>query len=179
MTRDHLLVPLAIIMVVAVAAGVVGTLYLGPRQAALAEADDRRAQLADLVARVGRLRSELAADAGPTSMAPGAVAIGQPPAEAAAQLQEQARRQVVQWGGAALSSQTVTSDLGGGYTKISVLLRARFDEIGMLAFLRDMEQRQPLITVEALTVRPLPVGAGVQPLDVSATLAEFHTDAPS
>jgi hypothetical protein len=47
----------------------------------------------------------------------------------------------------------------------------------LLAFLRVVELQQPIVLVEGLTVRPLPVAGDDRPLDVTATLTEFDADA--
>jgi hypothetical protein len=93
--------------------------------------------------------------------------------------QEETRNAISSVGGLPLSSQLVSVDLGGGYTKISLLLRARLDETGLLTFLRGRESANPIVLVDSLEVHSLPLPGEARPLDFTATLTKFHADVAS
>lgn len=176
--RERLILIVVCVIVIALVYAGLTQLYFAPAQTMSQQTQALAAQLEDVTARVGRARRELATTATTESIAL-MVTTGEPGADTAAHFQETARAQVAQSGGAAVSSQSVTSDLGGGFAKVSVLLRARFREAALLTFLRAVELQQPIMLVENLAVRPLPVAGDDRPLDVTATLTEFHADAPS
>lgn len=174
--RERLLLIAACVVVVALAYAVLTQLYFAPAQAMSQQAQTLATQLQDVTARAARAKQQLTTTAATESVATMLIT-GEPVADAAAHFQENARAQVAQLAGAALSSQSIVTDMGGGYSKVSVLLRARFSEAALLAFLRGVEAQQPIVLVEGLTVRPLPVVGDDKPLDVTATLSEFHADA--
>ncbi len=174
--RERLLLVVACVAVAALAFATLTQLYLAPVLAMSRQTEALTAQLGDVTARIARAKQELATTATTVSVATMLIS-GEPVADTAAHLQENARAQVAQFAGAAMSSQSIVTDMGGGYSKVSVLLRARFSEVALLAFLRAVELQQPTVLVEGLVVRPLPVASDDRPLDVTATLTEFHADA--
>jgi hypothetical protein len=97
----------------------------------------------------------------------------------AMRLQDEILEAIASAGGLALSSQPVSVDLGGGHTKISLLIRARFDEAGMLLFLRDRESSRPITFIENLDVHSLPLPGDTKPLDMTATFTKLHADVAS
>ena len=150
--------------------------YLGP----LRLADERITSLIEqrdaFRARERRARQDLAAL---PPVARGADPIAEHTTDIAAsgaRFQESMRNAVSAVGGLATSSQTVQSDAGQGFSKLSVLLRARFDEKGLLSFLRDAESAQPVILVDSLDIRLTPLSGSTLPLDVTATMVKFHAD---
>jgi hypothetical protein len=141
---------------------------MASRQSTLTE------QLADLRSRI--TRTQRALDTG-TSLDAGVVAqTGTSASSVAALFQESTRALAAQFGGSVKSSQSTLGELGVGFSKVSDLLRARFDEAGLLAFLRSVEMRKPINLVESMEVHPLPVSDNEKPLDVTATLTEFYGD---
>jgi hypothetical protein len=83
---------------------------------------------------------------------------------------------VAESSGQPITSQTSVSELGGDYATASLLLRARFDEAGLLSFLRKLEGAMPVIFVEALEVQLLPVPGEAKSLDVTAHLVGIHAN---
>ena len=105
-----------------------------------------------------------------------AIAVGGDPAEVVAGLQEQTRTTLGILAAMTLSSQVVTTELGGGYRRVSLLLHAQLTEQSLLSFLQRTEAVLPLVLVESLDVRMVPVPTGTLPLDVTATLTTFQVD---
>ncbi len=176
MIGDRLVLAAVAIVMIAMSYAAVSQLYFGPAQAMAQQEAVLSTQLDDLETRIVRNRRELAA-AGSTETAEGLVVSSGQVADTAAHLQESMRALISQFDGSAMSSQSVVTDLGGGYSKVSVLLRARFGEMALLTFLRAVELQQPVILVDNLSIHLLPVNADGRPLDVTATLTEFHADA--
>ena len=174
----------AAILLVLLAIGVVGwwanITYFAPAQRAeeriaiqrdtLLELRTRQAAATEMLKQVSAPVVDLALIA---DLAPGGASA------AAVRFQEETQKAIAAAGGLALSSQLVSGDLGGGYTKISLLLRARFDESEMLTFLRDRESSSPIILVDSLEVHSLPLPGDARPLDLTATLVRFHADVAS
>jgi hypothetical protein len=98
------------------------------------------------------------------------------PSEVEARFQEQVRSTLNEFGGMTLSSQVVAADLGGGYRKISLLLRAQLSEDQLLSLLGQTREARPLIVVESLDARALPAPDDARYLDVTATLTMIHAD---
>ena len=99
------------------------------------------------------------------------------PATVSASLQEQARNAIASTGGQLISAQAMVVDLGGGFHKASLLMRARVDEATLLAFLRAREFAVPPVVVELLEILPMPGSPGVQSLDVNMILSRVVADA--
>ena len=150
--------------------------YFGP----LRISDERIAVLSDqlnaLRARERGVREALTALPIETGEADTIVESSSDVATELAHFQQSARDSVAAVGGEATSSQALQSDLGNGLTKLSVLLRGRFDEKGLMNFLRTAESAEPIILVDSLDVRLTPISGSPQPLDVTATLVKFHAD---
>ena len=79
-------------------------------------------------------------------------------------------------GGVMLSSQIASADLGGGYRKVSLLIRAQLGEEQLMAFLEQTRTVRPIVIVEALDVRTIAAPANALALDVTATLTTFYAD---
>ena len=134
-----------------------------------------RSDLTDVDRRIAAARTALSAAR--RGLLPAAsLTSGGNPAEVEARLQEQIGTALDVVGGMMLSSQIVTSDLGGGYRKISLLLNTQLSEEQLLALLEDVRQARPMVIVEQLDARFLPGQAGAPSLEVSATLTMFHAD---
>lgn len=95
---------------------------------------------------------------------------------ASARLQESVRGAVAAAGGIPTSSQSVITPMDEHHSKLTVVLHARFDERGLLSFLRAVESERPLALIDALDVRQMPVAGAEQSLDVTATIVKFHAD---
>lgn len=175
-TRARLVVILALLGLTFVAYEMLDWGYLRPRQDLDTQVIGLQDQLQMLIQRNDEVARALAANHSDTGTVQ-LVARGDVQALGGA-LQQQTRSAITEAGGVPSSSQSTVLDVGKGLTKISVLLRARFDEKGLLSFLRSSESRKPLILVEALEIHPQPIAGDPHPLDVTATLSELHTDAP-
>ncbi|MBI4924138.1 MAG: hypothetical protein HY834_20575 [Devosia nanyangense] len=176
MIRDRLvLVVLLSLGLTAIGWGADG-FYFGPVRDAVVRIQALSGELASLTQRRTRAEFDLRAASERGGEINGLALRDDDASSAAARFQETIRNAVLQFGGAAMSSQSVSTDLGGGYLKVSVLLRARFDEAGLLAFLRANELSQPPILVESIETYSLPQPGDPRPLDVTATLSEFHVD---
>jgi hypothetical protein len=152
--------------------------YFGPAQTAADQVANSRATLLELSKRQAEVARSLKrhSPSVPPMASLADMSTGGAQA-AAAQFQEQTRAAIETTGGLALSSQVAIFALEGGHTKISLLLRARFDELGLLNFLRERESAKPVVLVDNLEVRPLPPLPGEsRPLDLTATLTKFHSD---
>lgn len=173
--RQHL-----IALFVVSAIGFVGlwgldALYLQPLRAADGRVDDLSQQLDALREREFVARGDLAALGGVEVATESHLVIAAPDVSAAtARFQEYARSAVAQMNGVTASSQVAVTDLAGGYSKVSVLLRMRFAEPQLLEFLRKVETDSPPVLVESLEVRPLPISGDPRSLDVVATLSGFY-----
>jgi hypothetical protein len=154
--------------------------YFRPMRDAETRIASLRETLIDLRVRETGMREQLAqmgaSDADLPSIADSMPGGG---ADAAVRLQEGVRNSIEALGGQTVSSQPVSIDLGGGYTKISLLLRARLDERGLLTLLHDLESSKPVTLVDSLEVHSLPIPGDTRPLDVTATITKFHVDVAS
>ena len=144
-------------------------LYFAPEAESRTEIADLRGALSDYDRRLADARAELSQlQAAVTS--PSALLMTGPEADTAPWLQSTVRQAVATEGGAALASQTSSAPLGAQHTKLSLLLRARFEETGLFAFLKEVESATPPFIVERLEVQPANVGGGQPSLDVTATI---------
>lgn len=90
-------------------------------------------------------------------------------------MQEIARGAVARSGGISVSSQaSVGKSPGGGM--VTILVRARFSELGLLSFIRAMETSDPPMLVESFELSTLP-GTIETPLEFSGIFLGFHSDA--
>lgn len=177
MMRERLAFIAAVMAGLALAASAVEAGYLGPARQGDSEIAGLEADLAQLQARLASARAELSnGDTSQGQSLDSMVETGPSVAASAERLQGLVRDAVSAGGGQALSSQTGSSDLGGGYTKVALVLRARFDEPGLLAFLRQIEGQAPAILVEALDIQQMPMPGERRSLDVTANLAGVHAD---
>jgi hypothetical protein len=166
---------IALLTVAAAVYWTVAFFYAAPRR----DLDDRASALVDQLAELSRRGTDAKrALETPVSQVQMNLVTTADPAEAGATLQEQTRDAVAQVGGVTNSSQSANVDLGGGYTKLSVLLRARFDEGGLLAFLRRRESSRPAVYFESLEVHQQPLPGETRTLDVTATLSQVSVHAP-
>jgi hypothetical protein len=85
-------------------------------------------------------------------------------------LQGKIRQAVAAAGGIAMTSQTGSTPLSEQHSKLSLLLRASFEEEGLLNFLKQVETGMPPLIVESLAVQPTNAGRGQPSLDVTATI---------
>lgn len=136
-------------------------------------------QLGDLKLREAKANADLAAlpsansGAVPTNL----VSTAPNAAVSSETFQEEIRSTVANVHGTSISSQASTQSLAGGTAKISVLLRARFDELGLLGFAHAIESGTPPMIFDSFEVHPVPTGQGASTLEFTGILTGFHVDA--
>lgn len=152
-------------------AALVGTdlLYLAPEARGRTELEELRATLADYDRRLAKARAELSQLHGPISD-PASLVLVSNEAESVPWLQSRIRQAVAATGGIAMTSQTGSTPLSEQRTKLSLLLRASFEEGALLNFLKQVESGMPPLIVESLAVQPTNAGRGQPSLDVTATI---------
>lgn len=155
--------------------------HLAPLRAETDRITALAAELGGIQQRLSRVRAEhavIGSSAGAETI--GDLAARAPDAAAAtALLQERVRILAAESGGSILSSIGSAVELPGLGSRIGVQLQSRFDEGGLLRFLRSTEAGKPPIIIEAMTIQPLPV-ADASPLDVTLNFVGYfvHNDAP-
>ncbi len=176
--RGSILLGLAIVVVLSLLYWSVDRFYLVPLATADQRIADLTGQLAALRERENLARTEQTSFGGGGPASASSLVERSPDSGAASsQLQEYARAAVAQSDGLAASSQVMVSEIGGGYSKVSVLLRLRIGEPQLLEFLRKVETRSPPVMFDSLEVRLVPTSPDSRPLDVTATLSGFHGNA--
>lgn len=154
--------------------------YLAPMAALDVRAEAATDQLAALADREAKLRAALVAATGN-----GAGDIGPYVTDSAGErsptavLLGQVRSAITSAGGVAISTQASQQPLSADYARLAALVRGRFDEAGLLHFVRALEADTPRLLFQSVEVHPLPPGQqGNQPLEVTATLLGFarHAD---
>lgn len=170
----------------AVTALVSGALYwivdqtlLAPAAAGRAQIAQLRAELGELTQRVAVATKELAAVSGELPESGSPAVSGMDSVAALAWLQGLVRNQVAAAKGVALAFQATTSPLTDSHEKLSVVLRARFSEDGMLRFVRRLEESSPPVIFEQLEIQQLGAVDEGTPIDVTATITAFHANAAS
>lgn len=176
MNRDRLAFCLVVIAIVAAVAWLAEASYFGPARALDAEIAALQAELPQLQARLSDARTRLVAEAAQPATLPSELVYGDQ-LQSAEHLQGVVREAIAAGGGQALSSQTGVTELADGYSKVGLMLRARFDEHGLLAFTRQIETLMPAIVFESLDVQRLPVPGDLRSLDVTANLAAVQANA--
>lgn len=177
MMRERLALAIAVVGFLALAGWGIEAGYLAPTRSSETQAASLAVDLDQVETRLARARSELAINnAKPVPPTGTLLDIGPAVSASSERLQGAVRSAVAASGGQTLSSQTGTADLSGGYTKIALLLRARFDEAGLLAFLRQVESETPVIVVDELDVQQLSMPGDSRQLDVTASLFGVHAD---
>lgn len=144
-------------------------LFLTPEARARAEIAELRATLADYDRRLAQARAELFQIEDPVADITSLVLVGNE-AESVPWLQGRIRQAVTAAGGIATTSQTGLTSLSEQHAKLSLLLRARFEEMGLLSFLKQVETGTPPLIIESLAVQPINAGRGQPSLDVTATI---------
>lgn len=177
MMRESLVLVAGFAVLAWVAGWAVDAAYFEPARTMDSQVAALSSELDGLRVRERRARAELAGTAGDTSPSIAAAVDAAPNAAVSAErLQELVRNTVASFGGQPISSQSGVTELGGGYARTSLLLRARFDETGLLAFLRQIEGLTPVVLVESLEVQQLPIANDAMTLDVTANLVGIHAD---
>lgn len=181
MTRSRLTLLVIVAMIASLGYWAADGLYLTPSRLAQLRIAQLAEQLSDLERRRLQSTRDLAQWQQPSD-APSLILTDATSdvITATTRLQESSRNAAVAADGIVTSSQTIVSELPGGLSKLSVLLRMRFAESGLLGFFRQVESASPPLIVESLDVRPLPILGDARPLDVVATISGFYggSDAP-
>ena len=155
--------------------------YLAPLRAQTDRITALTEELGGIQQRLSEAKAEYAAisSSAGTETIGDLVLKGADTAAATALLQDRVRILAAESGGNILSSIGSAVELPGLGSRISVALQSRFDEVGLLRFLRNVEAGQPPIIIQAMTIQPLPV-ADASPLNVSLTFVGFyvHDNAP-
>lgn len=164
----------ALVLVLVAAADL---LLFAPLRAADLEIEALRQGLEAVDSRLSSASTALAASSG--ALPSGIARIGGDQSMVESDFQEQVRAQLVSVDAMTLTSQVVTTTIGGKYHKVSLTLHAQLAENSLLAFLEQVRQVRPLVVVETLDMSPVPYSTDARNLDVSATLTMFHADAAS
>jgi len=135
-------------------------------------------ELSQLSLRDAALAAQLGAAPATSDAAPtGLVSIAPSAAASSEAFQEAIRNDVAAVHGVSISSQASAQGLPGGTAKIRILLRARFDELGLMKFTRAVESSTPSMIFESFEVHPVSAGQGHGLLEFTGMLAGFHADA--
>jgi hypothetical protein len=154
-------------------------LVLGQLRAQDARISELTSQLEGLLLRKTTTQAELASMRAPqnSELRRELVMIAASAAASSAVLQERVRGAIVQSAGASITSQAAIQDLPDRTAKLSVLVRARFDETGMLTFVRALESAVPPIFFDSLEVHPVRGADGTSALEFTGIIVGFHSDA--
>lgn len=174
----------AIIVALLCATGFVGysaaeAFYLGPLRARDTQMVELVAELDGLFQRGATARSELAELRAHQRATPARqfAIVSANSATSSTKLQESVRNAVARSGGAAITSQANVENLPDGSAKITILVRARFTEIGMLGFVRALESLAPPVLFESLEAHPVRGPDGSSTLEFTGVLMGFHSNA--
>lgn len=149
-------------------------LYWGPETRGRAEAAEMQSKLAEYDRRLAETRAEMSQLSAPHDDAP--LVLGEE-SQSAPWLQGAIRQAVAAVGGIAAVTQTSVAPLSDQHSKLSLLLRARFEEEGLLSFLRQIETSLPPMIVESMVVQPTNVDRSQPSLDVTATIFVITSNA--
>lgn len=136
-----------------------------------------RADLADVSQRAFVAQSELAALKSKRIDADDLFFVSPDGTGSASAVQERVREAIAKAGGVLISSQAVLDESAHGAVRIQVLVRARLDEAGLFDLLRRLQVGDPPTLLNGFEVGVSPGVGGQPPLDFTAVLTAFHTDA--
>jgi hypothetical protein len=153
--------------------------FLGPLRTYDTRITELAAELDGLLRREAAARTELVEFRARPSMAPAddLVMVAASPAISSAALQERVRSEIVKAAGASITSQAGIQDLPDGSAKISVLVRARFNEMGVMGFVRALESSEPPIFFDSLEIHPVRGSDNSSVLEFTGVLIGFHSNA--
>lgn len=141
--------------------------YWRPEALGREEAAEIRGKLAEYDQRVAEARAEMAQLSAPRDDA--TLVVGEE-SQSVPWLQGAIRQAVASVGGIASVTQTSIAPISDQHSKLSLLLRARFEEVGLLSFLKQVETVTPPMIVESMTVQPINADRSQPSLDVTATI---------
>lgn len=141
--------------------------YWDPETRGREEAAQMQAKLADYDRRLAQTRAEMSELSAPGDDA--TLVLGDE-SQSAPWLQGAIRQAVAAVGGVATVTQTSVAPISEQHSKLSLLLRARFEEDGLLSFLKQVETSLPPMIVESMAVQPTNVDRSQPSLDVTATI---------
>lgn len=99
------------------------------------------------------------------------------PAETSSRLQTTIRQIVADSGGTLETSQVLPNNQIEAVPKLSLSMRGRIDEIGLLTMLEKFSNHRPILAIDSFDVQVVPGNADHRPLVFSATISGFSHDA--